>query len=460
MDALTASSRELRAYRRNTISYLGQDPAAALTPNIRVGNQVHELLLGDRSDEAVRARLEAVGLPGDRRFAQRYPHEVSGGQLQRVAIARALAPNPSALILDEPTAALDMVTRRLIAREIERQAEMLGLTLVIISHDLKMVARSATRLLVLRDGQIVELGDAAATLSRPRHPYTRELVAVSDGDGGRDAARTDGESEDAPALSVRGLTAGYAEGGNVVDGVDFDIAAGECVALIGVSGSGKTTIARCLMGLHEPEAGVVAVDGAPLASRVRDRSVAVRRSIQLVPQDPEGSLNPRRRVGDTLRHALRSMRGLNRRDADAEAKILMERVRLSPELLSRFPRELSGGERQRIAIARALAAEPRALVCDEVTSALDVSVEASVLDLIDELRRESGMATLLIAHDLRVVRRIADRVVVLRDGGVCEHGEVHRVFQAPRHEFTRSILAADQPVSAILRGRLEREGRK
>ena len=320
-----------------------------------------------------------------------------------------------------------------------------------------MVARAANHILVLREGDVVEQGDVATTLTRPRHPYTSELVEAYN-DHARPDLEEDSDSKNVPALSVRGIVASYGRRKNrqrVVNGVDLDIEPGECVALIGASGSEKTTIARCLLGLHKPDSGSVAVDGVGLAPRVRDRSVAVRRSIQLVPQDPEGSLNPRRRVGDTLRHALRSMRSLSRRDADAVARELMSQVRLSPTLLARYPRELSGGERQRIAIPRALAAEPRALICDEVTSALDVSVESSVLDLIDELRRDGKMATLLIAHDLRMVRRIADRAVVLQDGIVCEQGIVQQVFDAPQHEFTRSILRADQPVSEILRARME-----
>ena len=455
-EVLGSTPREIRNYRRRVISYLGQDPAAALTPSLRLEDQIRELMPGDRGAEAVSARLASVGLPDDREFARRYPHEVSGGQLQRVAIARALAPGPSVLVLDEPTAAMDIVTRRLIAQEIERQADILGITLIMVSHDLKMVAHVANRVLVLREGQMVEHGDAATALTSPRHPYTSELIAASDGRSRRGTEEDSSKPENTPALAVRGLAAGFGRGKHkqrVVDEVNLEIGPGECVALIGASGAGKSTVARCLIGLHEPESGSIAVDGTNLAPRVRERSTAVRRSIQLVPQDPEGSLNPRIRVGDALRHALRSMRGMSRRDADTAAHGLMDRVSLSPALLARFPRELSGGERQRIAIARALAAEPRVLICDEVTSSLDVSVEASVLDLIDELRRESGMAVLLIAHDLRVVRRIADRAVVLHDGVVCEQGAVNQVLEAPQHEFTRSIVQADLPVAEVLRRR-------
>lgn len=459
---LGSTPSQVRRYRRTVISYLGQDPAAALTPSLRLEHQIGELMRGAHDTEAVRQRMALVGLPSDREFAGRYPHEVSGGQLQRVAIARALASDPAVLVLDEPTAALDIMTRRLITDEIERQADRLGITLILVSHDLKAVARTANRVLVLRDGRIVDQGEVPAVLSDPRHPYTSELVAAHDGRTRREygqGPQDDGRSRTTPALAVRGLAAGFRNRKvhhRVVDRVDLDIDPGECVALVGMSGAGKTTIARCLLGLHEPESGSIAVNGIDLAPRARDRPVALRRSIQFVPQDPEGSLNPRRRVGDTLGHTLRSARGLDRGRAEDAALDLVHRVRLSPELLPRFPRQLSGGERQRIAIARALATEPSVLVCDEVTSSLDVSVEAAVLDLIDELRRDGDMAVLLITHDLRVVRRVADRVLVLHNGVVHEQGAVARVLQAPERRFTRSMLEADRPVSEILRRRAGR----
>ena len=451
-EILAASPPDLRTYRRTLISYLGQGPAAALTPNMRVGSQVEELMRGQRSVKIVHARLEAVGLPGNRDFARRYPHELSGGQLQRVAIARALAPDPAVLVLDEPSASLDLMTRRLIIEEIERQVRLRGITLVMVSHDLSMDARSVDKLLVLHEGAVVEEGDVTATLAQPLHPYTRELVAACDGMLPSVSQNGAGSKRKSPLLSAQGLVASYRRGkerNSVVDGLSLTLEAGECLALIGMSGAGKSTVVNCLLGLLEPDAGTVAVAGARLAPRVRDQTVPQRRSIQFVPQDPQGSLNPRRRVGDTLLHALRSMRGLSRSAADVEARKLMKRVRLSPVLLSRFPRQLSGGERQRIAIARALAAEPRVLICDEVTSALDVSVEASILDLIDELKRKSQLAVLLIAHDLRVVRRIADRVTVLHDGSVVERGAVSEVLCAPQHEFTRAIIEADQTLSEI-----------
>lgn len=456
----SSSQRQLRDYRRTVISYLGQDPTGALTPSQRVGDQVRELMQGSTSSDAVREHLKAVGLPGETEFARRYPHELSGGQLQRVAIARALAPNPSVLVLDEPTASLDLITRQVILQEIERQVELRGITLIVISHDLAMVAQMADEVLVLRDGEAVEQGSVASTLSDPCHHYTRELVALCGGTQRSIARNGMGEPSQPSALTARGLVASYGRGKErtrVVDGVDLDLAAGECVALIGMSGAGKSTIAWCLLGLHEPDSGRVAVAGNELAPRVQNRPMAARRTIQLVPQDPQGSLNHRRRVGDILRHALRSMRGLSRMEAEEQARILMERVRLSPDLLSRYPRELSGGEIQRIAIARALAAEPSVLICDEITSSLDVSVEASILDLIDELRQESGLAVLLIAHDLRVVRRVADRAVVLHDGVVWEQGTASSVLLAPEQDLTRSILSADQPLAEILRRRLGEE---
>lgn len=460
-NALAASAREVRDFRRRTVSYLGQDPAAALTPSLRVGEQVRELLLDERDEQTVYRRLAAVGLPGDCEFARKYPHEVSGGQLQRVALARALSPNPAILILDEPTSSLDIVTRKMIAEEIQRQADALGLTLIVVSHDLKLVAHIANRLLVLREGQIVEQGDVYTILSKPESPYTSNLVAAFDLPTKQRVAARNERLQCTPALRVRGLSAAYRSRGfrqEVVKGVDFDIHPGECVAVVGLSGAGKSTVAACLLGLREPDAGSVAVDGVLLAPRVRDRANSVRHTLQIVPQDPEGSLNPRRRVGDTLCHALRAVQGLSRNQATAAAQALMARVGLAANLFTRFPRELSGGERQRIAIARALAAQPRVLICDEVTSALDVTVEASVLELIDDLRRDEDMAVLLIAHDLRVVRKIADRAIVLHNGTVCERIDVPKLDAASRHALTRSILQADQPLASILRKSSEQAG--
>lgn len=456
LDVLAASRRSLRDYRRTQISFLGQDPAAILTSTKRVGDQVGELMRGRARAEAVADRLEAVGLPGDSEFARRYPHELSGGQMQRVALARALAPDPSVLVLDEPTSSVDLLTRRLILQEVVRQVELRGITLVVISHDLAMVTQLADDIVVLRSGVAVERGSVSTALTDPQHHYTRELVDAHERPGQRLSAHGAASPTAAPTLAVRGLTASFGKRRRrttVVEDVDFEIAPRECLALIGMSGAGKTTIARCVIGLHEPDKGLVEVRGDALEPRVQDRSIDGRRAIQLVPQDPYGSLNPRRRVRDILEHSLRTMRGLDRRDATAEARHLMEQVRMSPDLLSRFPRELSGGERQRIAIARALAAEPRVLICDEITSSLDVSVEAAILDLVDELRYESGLATLLIAHDLRVVRRVADRAIVLHEGVVLEQGRASRILEHPERELTRSMVAADRPLSVVLRER-------
>ena len=456
LNVLTASRRSLKDYRRTQISLLGQDPAVILTPTKRVGDQVGELIRGRAREDVVRKHLETVGLPGDREFARRYPHELSGGQMQRVALARALAPDPSVLLLDEPTSSVDLLTRRLILQEIEDQVELRGITLIVISHDLAMVSQLVDDVLVLRNGVAVERGSVRTVLTKPKHHYTRELVDAHERSGQRLLRNGTEPTSTSPTLSVHGLTASFGKGRQrktVVKGVDFEIASGECLALIGMSGAGKTTIARCVIGLHKPDNGLVKVKGNALEPRVQNRSTDGRRAIQLVPQDPHGSLNPRRRVSDILRHSLRTMRGLDKKDAEAEARQLMERVRMSPHLLSRFPRELSGGERQRIAIARALAAGPSILICDEITSSLDVSVEAAILDLLDELRYESGLATLLIAHDLRVVRRVADRAIVLHEGVALEQGRAACVLEDPQREITQSMVAADRPLSMILRER-------
>ncbi len=285
-EILAASPSDLRNYRRTVISYLGQDPAAALTPNMRVGSLVEELMRGGRSAKFVNTRLGAVGLPGNRDFARRYPHELSAGQIQRVAIARALAPDPAVLILDEPSASLDLMTRRLIIQEIERQVRLRGITLVMVSHDLNIVARSVDKLLVLHEGAVVEEGNVTATLAQPLHPYTRELVSACDGKLPSVLKNGAGHRRNSPLLSAQGLVASYRRGkkrNSVVDGLSLTLKAGECLALIGMSGAGKSTVVNCLLGLLKPDAGTVTVAGTQLAPRVRDRSVPERRSIQFVP---------------------------------------------------------------------------------------------------------------------------------------------------------------------------------
>jgi peptide/nickel transport system ATP-binding protein len=512
--ALTGrDERIVRALRGRIVSYVAQDPGVALNPSLRVEDLIGDVLRahGERpgGGETVVAALGSVHLPADRVFARRYPHQLSGGQQQRVAIATALVCEPKVVVLDEPTTGLDVVTQARILEEIDRLGRERGVAVVYVSHDLAVVASIADRIAVMYAGRIVEEGPTTSLLSRPRHPYTRGLLAsvpdlgqpraiqsipgvavgvgerpdgcafaprclqrsddralgemppLTDVGGGHrvrcfEWARTPAlvvpelapppaVERDAPLLVVEDLRA---EHGGRLDtvvaarDVSFAVAVGECLALVGESGSGKTTIARCVAGLHPLAEGRLLLDGVPLAARAASRPREARRRIQIVFQNPHDSLNPRHRVGDAIARPAQVLRDLSAREAHAEVARLLERVRLPARLGDRYPGELSGGERQRIAIARALAAEPDLIVCDEITSALDVSVQAAVLELLAELRAELRLALLFITHDLGVVASVADRVLVLENGVVCDDGPVATLLREPEHEYTRRLVAA------------------
>jgi peptide/nickel transport system ATP-binding protein len=501
--------RDLRDLRGRVVSYVPQDPSSSLNPSQRVGQQILEMLRGRGHDDVVVDALRRVHLPHDRAFSRRFPHQLSGGQQQRVAIAMAIVGEPPLVVLDEPTTGLDVVTQAAILEEIRRLRREIGLAMVYVTHDLAVVGAIADRIAVMYAGRVVELGPAAELLSRPRHPYTRALVAsipdhaaprrlrgiegVAVGVGERpegcafaprcpqrvDACTVavpelerlpDGGlvrcprwretppvmfeepleavangAETLPLLAVESLRAEHRTRSEVhvaATDVGITIARGQCVALVGESGSGKTTIARCIAGLHAPAAGLVRFDGEALPPLARARTREQRRRIQIVFQNPNDSLNPRHRVRETIARPARILRGLGAGEARREVTELLERVRLPARLAERYPRELSGGERQRVAIARALAARPDLVVCDEVTSALDVSVQAAVLELLAELRRELGLALLFISHDLGVVASVADRVLVLDRGRVCEEGPALALLRAPQAAYTRSLVEA------------------
>ena len=502
--------RFARALRGRLVSYVAQDPSSALNPSLRVRDVIGDMLAthGDDAAASVAGALASVHLPADDEFARRFPHQLSGGQQQRVAIATALVCEPRVVVLDEPTTGLDVVTQGRILGEIDRLRRERGVAVVYVSHDLAVVASIADRIAVMYAGQIVEEGPTPTLVARPRHPYTRGLlasvpdvgqprriesipgVAIGIGERPRGCAfasrclqrpeRAELETpplesiggghrvrcfewratppleveelpvppavrRDASLLEVEGLRAEY--GGRLdpvvaVRDVSFDVARSECVALVGESGSGKSTIARCVAGLHAPSAGRVLLEGEALAARAAKRPRDARRRIQIVFQNPNDSLNPRHRVADAIARPARILRDLSARDARAEVARLLERVRLPARLGERYPTELSGGERQRVAIARALAAAPDLIVCDEITSALDVSVQAAVLELLAELRTELRLALLFITHDLGVVASVADRVLVLEHGAVCDTGPVDAILRRPEHDYTRALVAA------------------
>jgi peptide/nickel transport system ATP-binding protein len=503
--------RDLRPLRGRLVSYVPQDPASALNPAIRVGDQIREMLrahLADRdASEAVVELLRRVELPTDRAFARRFAHQLSGGQQQRVAIALALSCAPPVIVLDEPTTGLDVLTQGLILDEIRRLARELDVALVYVSHDLAAVATVADRVAVMYAGNVLERGPTSIVTTQPRHPYTRGLVSsVPDHHNPRALSGIPGVAPDAdnlppgcpfeprcemridacatelpafeqvasdhwvrclrwrdtgrpaliprglanreqqePLVRVEGLSAQHRTQGIVVTAVSdvsFSVRPGECLALVGESGSGKTTIARCIVGLHSASAGLIDFDGQTLSPAARRRTREQRRRLQIVFQNPFESLNPRQSVAAQVSWPARTLRGCSRAQAQAEVTRLLERVRLPGRTAGRYPPELSGGERQRVAIARALAAQPDLLVCDEITSALDVSVQAAVLDLLNELQSDLGLALLFITHDLGVVGSVADAVLVLERGAVVETGSVHAVLRTPEAGYTRRLIEA------------------
>lgn len=442
-DILALAEPARREWRGRRIAYVAQSAAAAFNPARRLLDQITEpaRLHGLLGGGAARARafelLAALDLPA--RLAERYPHEVSGGQLQRAMLAMAMMGQPDVLVLDEPTTALDPVTRRDVVDHIVKLIRDTGTAALYISHDLALVARLADRLMVLRDGRKVETAATAEVLSRPRTVYTGALVAAVT------AARTERAdaatvAADAPVLALSGIRVGYGPV-TVLDGVDVEVRRGETVALVGASGAGKSTLARVATGLITPEAGTIRLAGAPVGPlETRDR--ATRRRLQFVPQSPDTALNPSQSVADLIGRPLTLYFGLDRAKRAERVAELLSRVDLSSDMAARRPGELSGGQKQRVVLARALAAEPEVVICDEVTSALDQLVAEGILKLLMRLQEEMRLSYLFITHELSTVEAIADDVVVMRHGRVVDSGTRDAVMAPPRTDYTRTLLAS------------------
>ena len=449
-DVFALPARELRLLRGGTVAMVGQNAGQALTPTMRIGRQIEEA----GGEVPVVDLLEQVRLPRPAELARRYPHELSGGQQQRVAIAMAIAARPKVLVLDEPTTGLDVITQRSVLDLIAALRDELGLAAVLVSHDLGVVAHMADEVCVLNTGRVVESAATRRLFTAPQDPYTKRLLAsvprlddaglaVVDEAGERTVRAKAAVPDAAPvAVAAHDVTIDYGST-RAVHGVSFDVRRGEVLALVGESGSGKSTLAWTLAGLRTPSGGTLTHEAGDLARPAPKRPLSLRRRVQLVFQNADTSLNPRRSVGDAVRRPLRFFgTATGRTEAAEQARRLIADVRLDPALADRLPAQLSGGQRQRIGIARALAGEPDVLIADEITTALDVSVQAEVLRLLDDLRRERDLACLFISHDLAVVRGIADRVIVLRHGVVVEEGPTEAVFGAPGHPYTRRLMAA------------------
>jgi peptide/nickel transport system ATP-binding protein len=452
-EELTATSpAEMRGVRGKRVSMVFQEPMTALNPVERVGDQIGEVLeIHTSLDRAGRrARIleimRAVHLPEPEQLIDAYPHQLSGGQRQRIVIAMALVLDPAVLIADEPTTALDVTTQAQILKLIAEMQARRNTGVLFITHDFGVVAEIADRVVVMQAGRVVEQGTREDILQRPREPYTRMLIAAVPSLTPPPRAPVTGEL----TLATEALNKTYGSRGwlsagtrvvKAVTDVSIEVRRGETLGIVGESGSGKSTVARCIARLVDPTSGAIRIDGVDVAGMSERDLRPHRRRAQFVFQDPYRSLNPRRTVGQSIVEGPVNF-GLPAADAMQRARDLMGLVGLSADALDRYPHQFSGGQRQRIAIARALAMEPVLLIGDEPVSALDVSVQAQVLRLLDEVRRKFDLAVLFITHDLRVAAQICDRIAVMQQGVVVESGPTARIFAEPRHDYTRALFAA------------------
>ncbi|MHA7862634.1 ABC transporter ATP-binding protein [Tessaracoccus sp. Y36] len=450
------SPRELRKVRGKSVAMVFQEPMTALNPVIKIGDQliesmeVHGVAYGRQAWNRAIDLLKAVGIPGAERRVNQFPHELSGGMRQRVVIAMALACDPEVIVADEPTTALDVTVQAEILDLLRSLKDKLNTGILLITHNMGVVADMADNVAVMFKGNIVERGPVEQVLLNPQHPYTKKLLAavphLGDGPGQFGEAPNPVAEEAEAALDVRNLVVEYHRAGKkpfrAVDDVSFDVRRGEIVGLVGESGSGKSTIGRALLGLIPSHSGEVQVLGEDLLSLHGKELRRLRKRIGVIFQDPAASLNPRFPVGDVISEPLEVHKVGDRKSRENRVHELLEAVQLPRSAFNRYPHELSGGQRQRVSIARALALNPDLLIADEPTSALDVSVQASVLAMFTTLQKEFGFACLFISHDLAVIDSLAHRVVVMQYGKIVEAGSREQVLLNPREEYTKRLLAA------------------
>jgi oligopeptide/dipeptide ABC transporter ATP-binding protein len=464
--------RELDKVRGKRVAFVFQDPLTALTPHMKIGDQMCEVLghhFGVKGVEAeFRAKqwLDRVRLPDAAQRLSQYPHELSGGMRQRVMIAMAMMAEPALLIADEPTTALDATVQAQVLDLIDDLRRDTGAAVALITHDMGVVARMAQRVAVMRFGEVVETGDVDAIFANPQTEYARMLIDAAPRVEAARAHELPLVAEGAPLLTaddvrvhfpvrVKGGTFGRTKILRAVDGVSFRLRPGETLGIVGESGCGKSTLARAVAQLLPRDAGAVSFLGRQLLPSDQEALKRARRDLQFVFQDPLASLDPRMTIGASIAEPLRNFEPLLDRDGrDARVREMMGRVGLDPDLINRYPHELSGGQNQRVGVARAMIVKPKLVVCDEAVSALDVSIQAQIINLLIGLQREMGLSMLFISHDLGVVREISHSVLVLYLGRAVEQGPAETILRDPRHPYTKALLAAAPiPDPAIARTR-------
>ena len=452
-DVISMPPEEQRALRGQRVAYLAQSAAATFNPALTIGEQVtespilHGQLSREEADRRAEALYRALELPDPERLGKRYPHQVSGGQLQRLMAAMALCGNPDLLILDEPTTALDVTTQIEVLKAFKSVIRQEGAAAVYVTHDLSVVAQIADHIVVLYAGDIQEQGTADRIINQPSHDYTRRLMAAvrPPPAAGQGDETSDEHERDAPALEVRNVTAGYGKGAaavKVLRDVNVAVPRGHTVGVIGESGCGKSTLARVMSGLLPASEGEVSLDGETLQPSLRDRARGELQKVQFVFQMADTALNPRQRIDHILGRPIEFYLGLKGEEKRKRIGELLHMVELPAEFAGRYPEELSGGQKQRVNLARALAASPEVLLCDEVISALDTIVGANVIDLLKRLRKQTGVSFVFISHDLSTIASFADEIVVLYAGRVVEQGKTDQVLSPPYHPYTRLLIAS------------------
>lgn len=454
-DLLKLNNKDINRIRGNKISMIFQEPMTSLNPVLTCGKQVmeslvtHNKLSNKEAEQKTISLFEKVGLPNPAAMVNRYPHQLSGGQKQRVMIAMAMSCDPQLLIADEPTTALDVTVQKNVLELIRSLQQQNQMGVIFITHDLGLVAGIADKVAVMYKGEIVEKGTVTQVLRAPKHHYTRSLLNC------RPAARTlpGNDANTKVMLEVKDLVVSYpvkknifgktVEEFNAVDHVSFKVRKGETVGLVGESGCGKTTLGRAILQLVHADNGEILLNGTNIISLSGSELRSVRKDLQIVFQDPYGSLNPRISIGNAITEPLKIHRLLNsKKDRKDKVVALLEKVGLNADHFDRYPHQFSGGQRQRICIARALAMDPSFLVFDESVSALDVSIQAQVLNLLNDLKKEFGFTSIFISHDLAVVHYISDRIMVMNKGKIVEEGTADQVFYHPVNEYTKQLIAA------------------